>query len=103
MINIKNVGLVIAKEIYNIAIFVFKLALFLAAAMPIIMIWLYIIMTSDGIQLNEISLSQFIVNSNIQYFSFLIATSMYGIYRLCDFKNKSKAFVGSASHLTKLN
>lgn len=106
MSKLKEIGLVIAKEIFNFLIFVSKLVFFLTIAMPIIFIWLYVILTFDGTQVNEISLSQLVANRNIQYFSFLIAVGFYVIYRLCNFKHRPSKTTNTSvfgSYLNKLN
>ncbi len=84
----KRNGWSAAKEIYSLAVFVIKLLLILAITIPIIIIWLYIILTFDGSQIDEISFSQFVASGNVQYFSFIISVCVYAIYRFLDFNNR---------------
>ncbi len=88
MKKLKKIGWSAAKEIYSLAVFVIKLLLILAITIPIIIIWLYIILTFDGSQIDEISFSQFVASGNVQYFSFIISVCVYAIYRFLDFNNR---------------
>lgn len=88
MKRLKKIGWGAAKEIYSLAVFVIKSLLILAIAMPIIITWLYIILTFDSSQIDEISFSQFVASGNIQYFSFIISVCVYVIYRFLDFNNR---------------
>ena len=106
MSKLKDIGLVISKEIYNVSVFIVNLVFFIAIAMPIILIWLYIILTFDGAQINDIPLSQFIANRNIQYFSFFIVVGIYGVFRLFGFgcqPDKASISLARGASLNKLN
>lgn len=82
MKKLKKIGWSAAKEIYSLAVFVIKLLLILAITIPIIIIWLYIILTFDGSQIDEISFSQFVAVAtyNIFHLLFLFVCMLFIVF-----------------------